>query len=651
MVYEAPDSNNVDFELQDYDAPDADNVNFQFDDVVQREFTPQRFTAAQTQSTTNDYQTDGDSHTLGSVVASVASLAAQDSSYLSADLQATIDEFFYADPFSAGFGIASTEDSGIQRSKYRIAEPTATASSLGGLESIVHQLQESTVTPTVFGYDSNPETKTAAFESAETVDWDFRYTRFRSYQVLSPRWVTGEANAAATAPSSTEKGEHDLAEDSAETFDLFRPRPKYGAGEADGDVFDLFRPRPEYLIGDVSVLVGLLSKTPARYSQTEILFDVLNLKEPPTKRLPEARAPINFPELYTQDERVTIAEALLDIADLDDEQDTNTGGFATSTATSFSPEPDSQEISPSILTADVLDDVAQENLIASAGLSTQGLWSQNSEYPIALALVDPLKGRYINASLHWIIEGYPIIELVEETRTWDQLSLQFRIRKSYLTSFLRPNINEAGKVDTTERIDGGFDAVGRAGIETLLSAEAPVERSKVRSVGDYYVDSYNEEPVDSRAESWEVELDLIPKKEKAYDNEYGTLTDPVSETRPEGYWKFEFDFGDIVTRRVTTDVTKTPQDTFENAEVEIIMTPEEVRVLEESAGRLGAINVREVPDGSNIIEDNTGGRNRVTITPPEEAEKTIEPGDYILREFETFYNLSVYTVTFEVTEA
>lgn len=266
--------------------------------------------------------------------------------------------------------------------------------------------------------------------------------------------------------------------------------------------------------------------------------------------------------------------------------------------------------------------------------------------------VDVVVGGNEAAIPNYQFNGSQVSSLVEEIRTWDTMTLSFRVSKKTLTDSLRPVLQGAGKVDVVDTIQGGFDAVDRANGGNTVDVVAPTDRQDVRSVDKWKVEEYSEEVVDTGGEEWEVEVEMVPEKEKRYDNEYGTLSNPDSLSRPSNsWWKFEFENGDVVTRRVVTDVERTPDKTFKHAELSIVATPDEVRRMEENAGLLGAVNERDVPDGSDVIVDSTGSdRNVVTITPPAEGEDTIEPGEYIVQDFETVWNRAAYTLTLEIVE-
>lgn len=254
---------------------------------------------------------------------------------------------------------------------------------------------------------------------------------------------------------------------------------------------------------------------------------------------------------------------------------------------------------------------------------------------VTLATVEAAQGiRFLS---DWAVyPGPKIIETVnEEVRTFRELTLTWILSREDLVDVLRPEIDDAGSLELVDRIDGGFDVVTR-GENNDIRLEAPTDHSEVRPIKDWFVQEFEEEPLGTDAERWKAEVVVSPDKEKAYDNEYGTLSSAPSKTRSSGQWLFEFAFGDVATRRVTSDVTKAPDGSVDTAELDLVLEPEEVRVIEESLSKLAATSFVGVPDGSGYIEDNSDGqRNTVTLTVPNAATDTVESGDYVVTEWET----------------
>ena len=248
----------------------------------------------------------------------------------------------------------------------------------------------------------------------------------------------------------------------------------------------------------------------------------------------------------------------------------------------------------------------------------------------------------------WQFEGIDLENFVEETRVFDQLELVFRVEREEIVN-IRPALENAGELDVVERIDGGFDTVDRSGTDSVVVVSAPEERQEVRPIQQYLVEDFEEAVLGTSGEFFTLMLELVPLKEKRYDNEHGTFDDAPTDGDPEDPgWYFEFENGSFNTRRVTVDLNSTQSDSLAEVELVSYLLQDEVRVLEENLGLLGATNLRDVPDGDNILEDVTDGRNTVTIEPPDDAQDTVEPGSYVVEEFETVYNNAAYEVTLVV---
>jgi hypothetical protein len=247
--------------------------------------------------------------------------------------------------------------------------------------------------------------------------------------------------------------------------------------------------------------------------------------------------------------------------------------------------------------------------------------------------------------LFWRLNNYRIRNPLEDERTFDTFTFTFVTSKSDVKNNVRPAISEAGKVDVVPDIEGGFDAVDRSRGDNTIRLISPIESEKLRTVPDWIVSEYEEEPLDSQAEKWEVELELVPKNEKSYDNEYGRLDSPPSLSDDPNQWYLQFENGDILTKNVTTDLSRSPEDTFESVEFSFVPTLLEARVVEENLGLLNAQYTREVPDGKNVlIDESVNDRNTVNVSPPDGADTTVTPGDYVVKEWTTSYNQTIYEI-------
>jgi len=227
----------------------------------------------------------------------------------------------------------------------------------------------------------------------------------------------------------------------------------------------------------------------------------------------------------------------------------------------------------------------------------------------------------------WVLGKNPVAELIEETRTWDTLTLVFRSDRATVINQLRPLDSDAGKVEVLERSDGGFDAIDRADGRNTYQITPPAGRIPPRLAGDYLVDEYEEEVVDQQGKQFRVTVTLVPDQDRDTDSHY-------AETPSGGDWKFDFSTGTIATPRVRADVGGGASKGTQAKRLRLILTDKQVQVLEESASLLNAVRIREVPDGANVAEDNSpGDQNTVTVASPNE--NVFESGEYVVDEWET----------------
>jgi hypothetical protein len=240
----------------------------------------------------------------------------------------------------------------------------------------------------------------------------------------------------------------------------------------------------------------------------------------------------------------------------------------------------------------------------------------------------------------WNIEGTDVGDLLEERRNWQELSLKFRVDKPTLTNTLRPLNSDSGKVEVLIDSDGGFNAEGRASGSNSYTIKAPSARNGVRYIESWFVTNFTEQVIDQAGIRYEVGLDLVADSNKTPQTSYG------SKTRASDEWKFAFDAGDVVTKRVNHEIVAEAKTGAEGKTLRMILEPEQVRVLEESLRHLDAVNILEVPDGENLAEDNSPNNvNTVTVTSPDGKSSVFADGDYVASTWETrWLNESFYEV-------
>jgi len=305
-----------------------------------------------------------------------------------------------------------------------------------------------------------------------------------------------------------------------------------------------------------------------------------------------------------------------------------------------------------------------------SGSTFTGVVDTSATAEAILALITTESEQAIRFLPNWAIGQRVIGDLVDEIRTYDSMELTVRVDKGTLEDVIRPLAVGAGKVQVVPDTGGGFTIVGR-GSGDFLALNPPTDRKDVRPVDTWKVQNIEEEVVGKSGQEFEVTLEVVPEKEKAFDNEYGTLGSPLTKdyegqqflgdfalgaddvgADDAGDWYFEFEQGDIITKRVTMDVQREPSNALSGIELTFLAEPEEVRVMEESISKLEALDKQNVPDGENLVKDNSSDqRNIVSITPPLDARGTLAVGDYYVEAWETEYlQAGAYQITMTIID-
>jgi len=252
---------------------------------------------------------------------------------------------------------------------------------------------------------------------------------------------------------------------------------------------------------------------------------------------------------------------------------------------------------------------------------------------------------------NWSFEGRFIGRVIEEIRGWDFLELVIRYREDDSSHAVDKLRNASGKVDVREIESGGFRGVDLAEDANTFKFEGPRDRRNIRSVTTWLLDEASREPADKDANQYDLEIRLIPEKEKMYDGRYGTLDSEVSQTRQSSEWGFNFGFGSIATDKVTVNVNEENDGTIDIKEVEMILSRLQTRVVEENLGFLNEAIIRNVPDNVDVVDDvSFGDRNTVSVIQPDGADGPISNGDYVCVDWEVEWLSGAYRVELSMAE-
>lgn len=250
----------------------------------------------------------------------------------------------------------------------------------------------------------------------------------------------------------------------------------------------------------------------------------------------------------------------------------------------------------------------------------------------------------------WLInDGIGFVDNVEEIRTFDALELSGHTTLEAVRETLRPLRENAGSFDIRDRSDGGFVAIDTADGDNTHTISAPDDRRPLRMQKKWLVADYDEEMLDTQGERYEVELELIPQESK---RQYSGLSD--EERDPEVHWLFEFEAADMATPAVSAEILESHSDGVEAVGLDMELYQPQVRKLEESCRRLAAVDVVEQFDGGNRAKDQSPGEvNTVWMEPPEGGDKTVDPGWYVVEDYEVewtdelFYHVDVELLKLE----
>lgn len=248
----------------------------------------------------------------------------------------------------------------------------------------------------------------------------------------------------------------------------------------------------------------------------------------------------------------------------------------------------------------------------------------------------------------WTSNGSSFGDSVRETRTFEELEIEFRVSENDISLF-RDRGQYAGEYEILDRIDGGFDtfdtSAETANNRNEIEFIAPSARSDVRPIQTWYVDSYEEEVIGSEQTYYSVTLVLVPVSEKAYDNSFGTTTQ-TSSSFVSNAWNFDFQQGLVTSRNVTADLSRQETEGIEMYEVEFFSTPDDVRTIEESCSKLNAIQIRQIPDGEKLLDDfSTDQRHFIEIQAPDNS---LPDDTYLVMEWETEWINNSWRVFLEV---
>jgi hypothetical protein len=261
----------------------------------------------------------------------------------------------------------------------------------------------------------------------------------------------------------------------------------------------------------------------------------------------------------------------------------------------------------------------------------------------------------------WVIDEQPIGTTTSENATHQNLQLTTRVETQDLLDTLRSLKSDEGKVDVLPRDDGGFVAVDRADGGNTYHVLPPAERLPLRREQDVHVERYEESLVSQSVDEWDVELELIkstnrtdsPSSPDTEGYRNGAVFDasfPMVFARPGLEWVFGTRYGEIQTGRVDADVVGSGEQGVRRFDIVARLTFAQAHVFEAALNRVGGARVRDIPDATNTVVDDTDNDVVTVSVDPAGGNGVVPTGDYVVSGWESErLNDAVQEVSFRIT--
>lgn len=238
-------------------------------------------------------------------------------------------------------------------------------------------------------------------------------------------------------------------------------------------------------------------------------------------------------------------------------------------------------------------------------------------------------GIYGYPSPYWRLDNVPLVQHTDETVTYKTLALSIQTGETTRDATLAPLRTGLGKHDVVDRSDGGYDTIDRAASDSSVTLKPPDERQPPRIEDDFYPASYSDRYADQNGTVYDVDLTFQRASNRA------EVSPAVNESRASDEWSFIIRNQTVATTRVTVDVA---QDTggepdVDAAELTLIANATQAEGVETAATSLNLVSVRQVPDGSNIVDDDApNNENTVDVTTPDNQDP-LPQGNYTVRDW------------------
>ena len=224
-----------------------------------------------------------------------------------------------------------------------------------------------------------------------------------------------------------------------------------------------------------------------------------------------------------------------------------------------------------------------------------------------------------------------INDVTAEVRSYDEIELTFITGKEKRDKIL-DIASDAGDYVDVSTSDGGFYVIDTSGNNNRISAFPPAIRRFLRSETEWIVKGASDEAIDQSQNKFEMNLTLIPLRNKVIRAEK-IYPEDVQGT---GEWLFDFEGADVSvsTDRVTADITSEMSSFATSYTLSIFLVEGEAAAFEDVLQKLDAVAEDEVMQGSNDVIDTTRSSiNTLEVTSP--GGENFEDGKYIVTLWET----------------
>lgn len=245
------------------------------------------------------------------------------------------------------------------------------------------------------------------------------------------------------------------------------------------------------------------------------------------------------------------------------------------------------------------------------------------------------------------INDVSIGKIKEIDTTWQVMTLTVRTKNDTQKSQVRKLDSNSGKYEVKYFSDGTYEAIDTTAEKNTYTLDFPNVYKPPRQRQTISVKSYSETPVGSEGTDIQATIQLI------LNNSRSTESKSLSnESRSSGEWLFDMNNGKFATKRVTVEPERRGVKGVKKRDVTVLVDSKQTQTFECNASALEAVNIRNVPDGDNVVEDNNSvNRNTIDITKPTGGDDFLDTGTYVVQEWRSgFLNYNFYKIDMTILE-